>query len=178
MPGWPPGAGRCRSPHPRRHCDHVAGARPVAGRTHTKQGAGPGELAMYRAARSQACGTPRSLGTSRYRVGLVSAAQPVPSRRARHGTGHVQVRDVEFAAVTVVSRFPVLPQVGEDTRYEPLGRRKVATPASSVGDERLVLAEVTLTTAFAAGCFGVPPLGRFGPPAWITVTMSVPVFPP
>jgi len=91
--------------------------------------------------------------------------------------GHVQVRDVELAAVTVTSRFPVLPQVGTDTRYEPLGRRKVATPALPVGDERLVLAEVTLTSAFATGCLGVPPPGSPGPPAWITVTLSVPVFP-
>jgi hypothetical protein len=62
-------------------------------------------------------------------------------------------------------RVPVLPQVGTETTYEPLGRRKVATPVVFVGEERLVLAEVTLTSAFDTGCLGVPPPGSWGPPA-------------
>jgi hypothetical protein len=69
----------------------------------------------------------------------------------------------------------VLPHVGEDTKYEPPSRRKVAAPPLSVRDERLALVEVTLTSAFATGCLGVPPPGSDGPPAWITVTLSVPV---
>lgn len=91
--------------------------------------------------------------------------------------GHVQVREVELAALMVIPRFPVLPQVGTDTKYEPLGRRKIATPRLPVGDERLVVVEATLTSAFATGRLGVPPPGSCGPPAWITVTLSVPIAP-
>jgi hypothetical protein len=94
-----------------------------------------------------------------------------------HGMGHHQVREVEPGTVTVTPRFPVIPHVGEDTRYEPPGSRKVATPALSVRDERLVLVEVTLTSALATGNLGVPPPGVAGPPASITVTLSVPDFP-
>jgi len=94
-----------------------------------------------------------------------------------HGTGHVQVTEVEPGAATVTSRFPVLPHVGEDTKYEPPGRRKIATPALSVRDETLVPMEVTLTSALATGHLGVPPPGIPGPPASITVTLSVPGFP-
>lgn len=91
---------------------------------------------------------------------------------------HVQDREVAPGAVTVTSRLPVLPHVGEDTKYEPPGRRKVATPALSVRDERLELVEVTLTSAPATGCFSVLLLpGDAGPPASITVTLSVPDFP-
>jgi hypothetical protein len=92
-----------------------------------------------------------------------------------HGTGHTQVREVEPWAATVTSLFPVLPHVGEDAKYQPPGRRKIAAPALSVRDERLALVEVTLTSAFVTGCLGVPPPGSSGPPTWMTVTLSVPV---
>jgi hypothetical protein len=91
--------------------------------------------------------------------------------------GQFHVREDEPAAVTVTARFPVGPQVGTDTEYEPAGRRKVATPALSVWDERPVPVEVTMTSAPAAANLGVPPPGSSGPPASITVTLSVPVFP-
>ena len=66
--------------------------------------------------------------------------------------GHHQVREVEFAAVMIAFFVPVLPHVGEEIRYEPLGRWKVATPVLPVRDERFVLAPVTFTSALATGC--------------------------
>jgi hypothetical protein len=91
--------------------------------------------------------------------------------------GHHQVREIEPAAVMAAFFVPVLSHVGEEIRYEPLGRWNVATPVLPVRDERFVLAPVTLTTALATGCLGVPPLGSAGPPASITATLSVSIFP-
>lgn len=68
----------------------------------------------------------------------------------------------------------MLPHVGDDTQYEPAGRRKIATPALFVGDDWLVLVEVTLTSAPPRGHLGVPPPGSMGPPASITMILSVP----
>jgi hypothetical protein len=92
--------------------------------------------------------------------------------------GHHQVREVEPADVMVTFFFPVMPHVGEEIRYEPLGRRKVATPVLPVRDERFVPTPMTLTSAFATGCLGVPPPpGDAGPPTSITATLSVSVVP-
>lgn len=81
------------------------------------------------------------------------------------------------AATTVALRVPVLPQVDTETEYEPLGMRKVATPVVPVGDDRVAVAEVTVTSASGRGRLGVPPPGSGGPPTWITVTVSVPDVP-
>ena len=88
--------------------------------------------------------------------------------------GHHQVREVDLADVMVAFFVPVLPHVGEEIRYTPPGRRKLATPVLSVRDESFAPTPVTLTSAFATGCLGVPPPPEdAGPPTSITAILSI-----
>jgi hypothetical protein len=54
---------------------------------------------------------------------------------------------------------------------------KVAIPALSVSAVEFAPPAVTLTSVLASGLVGVFPPGSAGPPAWITVTRSVPTGP-
>jgi hypothetical protein len=101
-------------------------------------------------------------------------------RPQQASTGHwrsaQQVRDAGRTVVTVTRSSPIpLPHLkpGEDTRYEPGGRRKVATPALSVRDETFVLAEVIVTSAFAIGMSGRP----YGPPVVPALTFECAYWP-
>jgi hypothetical protein len=81
------------------------------------------------------------------------------------------------AVVTVTDWPVVLPHEATETRYVPSARWKVAIPALSVTAVELAPPAVTLTSVLAMGLVGVFPPGSGGPPAWITVTRSVPTGP-